>query len=58
MLLEWKTIFYCAEKTGRQISLVGRSMHRIYKAARQCGYLQNIIEPIDSREAKKMPRKK
>ena len=44
--------FYCAEKTGRQISLVGRSMHRIYKAARQCGYLQNTIEPLDPREAK------
>ena len=36
-----ESIFYCAEKTGRQISLVGRSMHRIYKAARQCGYLSN-----------------
>ena len=34
-----ETIFYCAEKVGRQISLVGRSMHRIYKAARKCGYL-------------------
>ena len=33
-----ESIFYCAEKIGRQISLVGRSMHRIYKAARQCGY--------------------
>ena len=38
-----ETIFYCAEKTGRQISLVGRSMHRIYKAARQCGYLLSLI---------------
>ena len=26
-----ESIFYCAEKTERQISLVGRSMHRIYK---------------------------
>ena len=48
-----ETAFYCAEKTGRQISLVGRSMHRIFKAARQCGYLKNVIEPIDAREAKK-----
>ena len=32
-----ETIFIVL-KTGRQISLVGRSMHRIYKAARQCGY--------------------
>jgi len=42
-----ETAFYCAEKTGRQISLVGRSMHRIFKAARQCGYLKNVIEPIE-----------
>ena len=53
-----ETVFYCAEKTGRQISLVGRSMHRIYKAARQCGYLKNIIEPIDPRDAKSFSREK
>ena len=53
-----ESVFYCAEKTGRQISLVGRSMHRIFKAARQCGYLKNIIDPIDPREAKKIPREK
>ena len=53
-----ETIFHCAEKTGRQISLVGRSMHRIFKAARQCGYLKNIIEPIDPREAKNISREK
>ena len=53
-----ETAFYCAEKTGRQISLVGRSMHRIFKAARQCGYLKNVIEPIDTREAKKISREK
>ena len=53
-----ESIFYCAEKLGRQISLVGRSMHRIYKAARQCGYLNNLIEPLDSREAKKISREK
>ena len=53
-----ETAFYCAEKTGRQISLVGRSMHRIFKAARQCGYLKNVIEPIDAREAKRLLEKK
>ena len=53
-----ETAFYCAEQTGRQISLVGRSMHRIYKAARQCGYLQNTIDPIDPREAKNFAREK
>ena len=53
-----ETAFYCAEKTGRQISLVGRSMHRIFKAAKKCGYLKNVIDPIDAREAKNISREK
>ena len=53
-----ETAFYCAEKIGRQIALVGRSMHRIYKAARQCGYLNNVIEPLDARDAKNISRDK
>ncbi len=53
-----ETIFYCAEQTGRQISLVGRSMHRIFKAARQCGYLKNVIDPLDPRDAKNISREK
>jgi len=53
-----ESAFYCAEKVGRQISLVGRSMHRIYKAAKQCGYLNNVIEPLDARDAKNISRDK
>ena len=53
-----ESIFYCAEKSGRQISLVGRSMHKIYKAAKECGYLKNIMKPIDTRDAKKISREK
>ncbi len=53
-----ESVFYCAEKTGRQIALIGRSMHRIYKAARQCGYLQNVVEPVDSRDVKNAAREK
>jgi len=53
-----ETVFYCAKKTERNICLVGRSMLRIYKAARQCGYMQNLIEPLDPREAKKIARDK
>ena len=53
-----ETIFYCAEKTGRNISLVGRSMHRIYKAAKQCGYISDVIEPIDPRDAKNISSEK
>ena len=53
-----ESIFFCAQKTGRQISLVGRSMHRIYKAARQCGYLKNVIDPVDPRDVKNISREK
>ena len=53
-----ETVFYCAEQSGRLISLVGRSMHRIFKAARQCGYLKNVIDPIDPRDAKNVSREK
>ena len=53
-----ETIFYCAKKTGRSICLVGRSMHRIYKAAKQCGYLSDVLEPIDVRDSSKINRSK
>ena len=33
-------------------------MHRIYKAARQCGYLKNVIEPLEPKDAKKVPKDK
>jgi ribonuclease J len=51
-----ESIFYIAKQTKRNISLIGRSMHRIYKAARQCGYLKNLIEPVDPRDARKISR--
>ena len=53
-----ESVFYCAEKLGRQISLVGRSMHRIYKAAKECGYLKDVIKPVDPRDAKNIARDK
>ena len=53
-----ESIFYCAKKTGRAICLVGRSMHRIFKAAKKCGYLKGLIDPIDPREAKKVAKNK
>ena len=53
-----ESIFYCAKKTGRSICLVGRSMHRIFKAAKKCGYLKGLIEPLDPREAKRVSKNK
>ena len=53
-----ESIFYCAKKTGRNICLVGRSMQRIYKAAKKCGYLKGVIEPLEPKDAKKVPKNK
>ena len=53
-----ESIFYCAKKTGRSICLVGRSMQRIYKAARKCGYLGNLIKPIEPKKTKNVSKNK
>ena len=53
-----ETVFKVAEKIGRQVCLVGRSMNRIYQLARQCNYLQDIKVPIDVRDSKKIPKNK
>ena len=51
-----ETVFKVAEKVGRQVCLVGRSMNRIYQLARQCNYLQDIKVPIDVRDSKYIPK--
>ncbi len=53
-----ESVFYCAEKINRHVCLVGRSMNRIFKAARQCGYLDKVKTPIDPRDAKNFAREK
>ena len=53
-----ESVFYCAKKTSRNICLVGRSMQRIYKAARKCGYLKGLIDPLEPRDAKKVSKNK
>jgi ribonuclease J len=53
-----ETVFKVAEKIGRKVCLVGRSMGRIYQLARQCNYLQDIETPIDVRDSKKIPKNK
>ena len=53
-----ESIFYCAKKTGRSICFVGRSMHRIFKAAKKCGYLKGLIDPIEPRNATKVAKNK
>ncbi len=53
-----ETVFYCAKKTGRSLCLVGRSMQRIYRAAKKCGYLGNLIEPVEPKDAKNIAKNK
>ncbi len=53
-----ESIFHCAKKTGRNICLVGRSMQRIFKAAKKCGYLKGLIEPLEPKDAKKINKNK
>ena len=33
-------------------------MNRIYKAAKKCGYLKGLLEPIEVRDAKKIAKNK
>ena len=53
-----QTVFQCAEKVGRHVSLVGRSMHRIFNTAKSCGYFSDIKPPLDPRDTRQMPREK
>jgi ribonuclease J len=43
---------------GRQPALVGRSLIRIWEAAREVGYLKNIPKFLSENEAMKLPRDK
>ena len=40
------------------MSLVGRSMNKIYKVAKSCGYLESVKTPIDLRDAISLPKSK
>lgn len=44
------TAGFIARKTGRQVALIGRSMKRIYRVAKETGYLQDF-PPIVEEEA-------
>lgn len=47
-----------AKKSGRHICLLGRSMHRIYKAAKASGYLTDFPDVLDEDDAAHIPRDK
>ncbi len=53
-----KTIMQVAKSLKRKVALVGRSLWRIYEAARSTGYLQDMPEPLDENEVQAIPRDK
>jgi ribonuclease J len=52
------TVAKAAREHGRQIALVGRSMHRITNAARETGYLKDFPRVLDEVEAAQLPPSK
>ena len=50
------TITRIAADHGRQVALVGRSLHRVTEAARAAGYLEDLPPLIDERTAAGLPR--
>jgi len=53
-----KTIGEVAKAHDRDIVLLGRSMHRIYKVARETGYLDDFPRVIDEEHANSLPKDK
>jgi len=50
-----QTLGQVARDTGRQLCIAGRSLDRIVKVARACGYLQDFPETIDFDAAMRLP---
>ncbi|HXM00062.1 MAG TPA: ribonuclease J [Rhizomicrobium sp.] len=49
------TVAKAAREHGRQIALVGRSMHKIVGAAKETGYLKDFPAVLDEAEAAQLP---
>ena len=52
------TLAAVAKETGRKFCIAGRSLDRILKVAKACGYLKDVPEPIDWDAAMRLPRDK
>ncbi|MGO1117606.1 ribonuclease J [Rhodovibrionaceae bacterium A322] len=51
-----ETAMRIAENHGRRVALMGRSMHRIYAAAKEAGYLDGLPHPMDARDISDLPK--
>ena len=50
-----ESIARAAEKCGRNVGIIGRSLHRMIAAARNCGYLDNIPDFVEEEDLGLMP---
>ncbi len=52
------TLGEVARETGRTLCVTGRSLDRIIKVARSCGYLRDFPDTVSPEEAMRLPRDK
>jgi len=50
------SIARAAKKAKRKVALIGRSLWRMYRSAKDCGYLADIEEFLDDKGIKGLPR--
>ena len=50
------TICKAAEAAGRKVAFAGKSLWRMYQAAKDTGYLQDIAPPLTTKDIMKYPR--
>jgi len=50
------SIARAAEKCGRKVAFIGRSLHRMVGAAYECGYLKDVPAFVDEEEIASLPR--
>lgn len=53
-----ESIALAAYEAGREVALVGRSLHRMVGAAKECGYLTQLRDFVDEEEAGFFPHDK
>ncbi len=51
-----ESVCHVAAETGRRVALVGRSLHRIHRAATESGYLADLPPLVSDKEVGYLPR--
>lgn len=52
-----QSLMHAAQKAGRRVILSGTSLWRMYRAAVECGYLQDVPEPLNPKHFGKYSKK-